>query len=142
MRLHTDSEILRCIFEMYEGQYPTSGDPSLPIDARAVAARLKCPPEMVFGRLYHDMGHRFRYMDGDVRTALFELAVGSKRHCVNFPYLVAVLAGMEAEHRRDRWTRGLAILALVIACLSAGASWWSVGHVASGGGVSTPGSRP
>ncbi|MDB5923921.1 MAG: hypothetical protein JWN13_2857 [Betaproteobacteria bacterium] len=85
MRLHTDREILRCIFDMYASKYPSDGDPWLPIDATAVAARLKYPPELVFGRLYNDMGHRFRYMEGTVRTALFEMNAGTQRHCVNSP---------------------------------------------------------
>lgn len=118
-RLHTDREILRCIFDMYEGQYPKGGDPWLPIDVQAVARQLKCSPELLFGRLYHDMGNRFRYVDVDTRTALFELQVGKVRHCVNFPYSVALLAEKESQNRREMWALALSILALIVAIASA-----------------------
>ena len=118
-KLHTDREILRCIFDMYAAQYPSSGDPYLPIDARAIAARLNCSPELLFGRLYHDMGNRLRYVDGNTRTALFELKVGNQMHCVNFPYLAAVLAEKQSQYKREVWALALSIVAVIVAVASA-----------------------
>ena len=62
-RLHTDREILRVIYDMYRASYPSEGDPYLPIDVPAVAAKLGTEPKLLFGRLHFDMGARFKYKD-------------------------------------------------------------------------------
>ena len=123
-RLHTDREVLRCIFDMYEADYPSKGDPHLPVDLTVIAANLRCSPHLLFGRLHYDMGARLRHPDPTdpkkTIASIFESAVGDKRHFVNFPYLAAHLAQLDNEHRRSSWTRWLAIGAVVVACISAG----------------------
>lgn len=121
--LPTDREILKSIYEMYENAYPGvppgkvrgENDPYLPIDVRAVAARLKCKPELLFGRLYYDLDAKHRYhQDDQVLVPLFYLKLGDKRHCVNFPYLAAILAGQNMDHRRQLLSMGLSLLALAL----------------------------
>ncbi|MGH8729358.1 MAG: hypothetical protein ACREV9_14660 [Burkholderiales bacterium] len=122
--LPTDREILRCIFEMYESSYPRTEagekrDPYVPIDIPALAARLGCVPEMLFGRLYYHLDAKFRYtQDNGANVHLFSLAVGSDRHCVNFPYLAAVLSEKDIEHRRQLWTLVAAFAALALSLAS------------------------
>lgn len=125
--LPTDREILKCIFGMYEANYPgneneeTRGknDPYLPIKVSDVAARLKCSPEMLFGRLYYHLDAKHRYVqDNGAQVHLFLLKVGPFMHCVNFPYLAAVLAEKDAEHKRQLWSLAVSITALVLSIAS------------------------
>jgi hypothetical protein len=55
-RIPTDAQMLRCIYDMYRAQYPSAGEIFVPIDLRAVAAKLGEPAELIYGRLYFDMG--------------------------------------------------------------------------------------
>src|SRR3990172_8466373 len=125
--LPTDRKILECIYEMYESVYPgkESGevrgknDPYLPIKVSEVASRLGCIPEMLFGRLYYHLDAKYRYKQDDgAQVHLFSIQVGSERHCVNFPYLAAVLAEKDEEHARQLWSLGLSIAALVLSVAS------------------------
>lgn len=127
MTLPTDRKILRCIFKMYESSYPGKepgdargkNDPHLPIKVHDVAIRLGCSPEMLFGRLYYHLDAKYRYtQDNDAQVNLFSLKVGSQMHCVNFPYLAAVLAEKDDEHKRQLWSLGVAIAALVLSVAS------------------------
>lgn len=112
---------------MYESSYPgkepgeTRGknDPYLPIKVHEVATRLGCSPEILFGRLYYHLDAKYRYtQDNDAQVNLFSLKVGSEMHCVNFPYLAAVLAEKDEEHKRQLWSLGVAIAALVLSVAS------------------------
>lgn len=125
--LSTDRHILRCIYDLYESSYPGKdlgeirgrNDPYLPIEISTVASRLGCTPEMLFGRLYYHLDAKYRYkQDNEAQVNLFSILVGSKRHCVNFPYLAAVLAEKDAEHRRQLWSLGLSIAALILSVAS------------------------
>lgn len=121
-RLHTDREILRCIYDLYEADYPAKGDPLLPIEVRRVAERLRCSPELLFGRLRYDMGTRLRHrnpVDANLTEAsIFEVEAGDKMHCVNFPYLSSHLATLDHEEHRASRTFWLAIGAFAIAIFS------------------------
>lgn len=127
MSLPTDREILRCIFEMYEPVYPGKelgevrgkNDPYLPIKVTEVASHLSCSSEMLFGRLYYHLDAKYRYtQDNDAQVHLFSIKVGTEMHCVNFPYLAAVLAEKNEEHKRQLWSLGVAITALVLSMAS------------------------
>lgn len=125
--LPTDREILKCIFEMYETAYPGKevgqvrgkNDPHLPIDISEVASRLGCSAEMLFGRLYYHLDTKHRYtQDNGAQVHLFSLKVGQELHCVNFPYLAAVLAERDEEHKKQVWSLSIAITALVLSVAS------------------------
>lgn len=121
--LPTDREILKHIYEMYQVFYPGKSpgkergenDPYLPIEIPQIASRMGCSAEMLFGRLYYHLDAKYRYtQDNGGNVHMFLIAVGSKRHCVNFPYLVAVLAEKDLDHRRQLWSLGLSIAALAL----------------------------
>jgi hypothetical protein len=130
-KLHTDREILHCIYDMYRCDFPRvdveAGFVFIPIDVGAVASRLGIDKHLLFGRLYYDLRVRYLHRDPSAPnttvSTLFEKVVGPQLHSVNFPYLTAVLAGLEEQRRRDLWTTGLAILALVVAVATAGVQW-------------------
>ncbi len=122
-KLPTDREVLKCIYAMYESSYPGvpagevrgANDPHLQIDIPAVAKRLKCKPELLFGLLYFHLDAKHRYkQDSGAHVHLFLLNVANKHHAVNFPYLAAILANHNLEHRRQLWSVGLSLLALVL----------------------------
>lgn len=70
-RLPTDREVRKCIFEVYEASYPADpetrkNDPYVPVDLRAVAAKLDCKPELLFVRLYYHLDAKHRYAPGSI----------------------------------------------------------------------------
>jgi hypothetical protein len=125
--LPSDRAILKRIYQMYEVEYPGSpedgtrgeNDPYLSIDIPSVAKKIGCSPEMLFGRLYYhlDQKHRYKQDDGSV-VPLFYMKLGDKRHAVHFPYLAAILATHEQEHRKHLWSISLSVLALVLSVAS------------------------
>ena len=127
IKLPTDRQILKCIYEMYKSDYPVKisdetsvkTDPYLPIDIKNVASSLDCLPEMLFGRLYYHLDAKYRYeQDSGACVNLFSVAVGSERHCVNFPYLAAVLSEKSEEHTRQLWSFWFSVVALILSVVS------------------------
>jgi hypothetical protein len=108
---------------MYEPAYPTKDseagrvktDPWLPIVVGDVAKKLGMRSEMLFGRLYFHMANKYSFKQDEAHTIhLFELKVGEALHCVNFPFLAAVLADRVDENRWRLWTLGLSAAAVLI----------------------------
>lgn len=118
-KLPTEREILKVISHLYKADYPGrspgENDPYLKIDIKIVAEKIKCKPELLFGYLYYYLDHKHRYSVGENNwTQLFALKVGEKLHCVNYPYLIGILAAHEVEHKRNLWAFGLSLAAVVI----------------------------
>ncbi len=125
--LLTDRYLLQCIYDMYLPDYPGPkdergagiNDPYVPINIRAVAERVGMSPELVFGRLYFHLDHKYRYKhESGATTSLFQLQVGGKKHAVQFPYLAAVLAEKNQEFRRYALTLALSATALGVSLVS------------------------
>ncbi len=126
-KLPTDRRVLRCIYEMYEASYPgvQSGevrgenDPYLPIDLQAVAKRLGCKPELLFGRLYYYLDAKYRYkQDSGSHVSLFHINLNGRGHCVHFPYLASILAGHDYDFRNHSWSLAVSMLALGLSVAS------------------------
>jgi hypothetical protein len=132
-RVPTDREILETIYSRYSTKYSEvsarqdteSSDNRiyLPVDLAAVAAELKVDGNLVFGRLYYYLDRKYAYQtqaDGSGREGAwvhlfwlrFEAPQG--RHWVNFPLLTSVLAGLQEDDRRVKWTRNLAIASFAV----------------------------
>lgn len=115
----TERQVLRCIFDMYEGAFPVKG-PSLgktmiAIDIDAVAQKLGCDKNILFGYLYYHIDYKYRYKTGENTSVhLFAPAVGELRNAVNLPYLTAVLAAQEQEHSKFAWSLGVSLIALAL----------------------------
>ena len=125
--LPTDREVLKCIYEMYESSYPGTSpeagrgenDPYIAIDVPAVAEKLGCKSELLFGRLYSYLDQKHRYkQDNGALVPLFYLKVGDKRHAVHFPYLAGILASHDEEYRKQMWSLGISLIALVLSVVS------------------------
>lgn len=126
-KLPTDREILKCIYEMYESSYPGvppggargENDPYMAIDISAVATKLNCKPELLFGRLYYDLDAKHRYkQDNGTLVPLFYLNIKGKGHSMHFPFLAAILAGHDHEYWKQFWSMAFSVLALVLSMAS------------------------
>jgi hypothetical protein len=126
-KLPTDLEIFECIYAMYLADFhnfpkerPTrSAKIYVPVDLEKVAEALQSDAYELFGRLYHHLNRKYGYKtDNDASVNLFEPLVCGDRHCVNFPYLAAVLAEHRLEDKRNRWSLRISMVALGIAIAS------------------------
>ena len=120
----TDLKVLECVYGMYAEAFadfskeqPTrSAKIYVPIEVRAIAAKLKTDAHELFGRLYYDIDHRYAYTrDDGSKVHLFAFQVGSDRHCINYPYLAGVLAEKRTEDRRNKWSLWLSLVSLGVA---------------------------
>jgi hypothetical protein len=136
MRPPTDYKILKEIRALYHDEHVAHVKGSAhhlktyePIDVATVAKRLGVDQESVFGRLYYHLDPKYGGpADEEPRKPFFALKVGPDRHCVNFPLLEAVLAGLWQERRRDLWALWAAAISLGIALGSlivSGFALWS-----------------
>ncbi len=124
--LPTDRQVLKCIYLIYENDYPGKkigskgeNDPFVPIDLRIIGNELKITPELVFGRLYFHLETKYRLkQESGAWVNLFVLDIENKGHSINFPYLTAILAGYEQEYRKQLWTMVISCLALAISVAS------------------------
>jgi len=146
-RVPTDREILEDIYTRYYTKYTevSSGLDThasdnriyLPVDLAAVAAELGVDGNIVFGRLYYYLDRKYAYQppgSSEKEGAwvhLFWFRPGSPQgnHWVNFPVLTSVLASLQEEDRRVKWTRSIAIGSLAVSvvalALSAATAFWS-----------------
>jgi hypothetical protein len=127
MKVPTDYEVLNAIYERYYKTFAgySADAPEraakiyVPIDIRDVAAHLGVDGNIVFGRLYYHLERKFGYKNDDGSSVhFFTLGVGDDRHCVNFPLLGSVLAGLREDRRKDLWAIWLAITSLIISIVS------------------------
>jgi hypothetical protein len=143
-RLPTDREILEAIYRRHSAQYEavSRGDDTksrdskvyFPVDLAAVADDLRVDGNLVFGRLHYylDRKHAYRNERDGSWTLLLWLRSDRPegRHWINFPLMTSVLAGLQEDDRRVKWTRDLAIWSLVVSVaavvLSAFAAFWPV----------------
>lgn len=123
-KLPTDLTVLECIYSTYAEAFRTfpkeqptrSAKIYVPIDVDAIALNLKMDAHELFGRLYYDIDHRYRYKNDDGSSVhLFAFKVGNDRHCINYPYLAGVLAEKRMEDKRNKWSLRLSLFSLVIA---------------------------
>ena len=122
-KLATDLEIFESIYADYAAEFRnfSRDEPSrsakiyVPIDVSAIAAKLGTDAHELFGRLYYHLDHKFRYkLDDGSQVHLFAFAVGEDRHCINYPYLAAILSEHRLEDTRRKWALRISLVALVV----------------------------
>jgi len=127
----TDLELLNVVYDQYYDEFTKYSNENrersskiyVPIDCATIADQLGVDGDIVFGRLYYDLENRYGYTkDDDSKVHFFALKAGEEMHCVNFPLLASVLAGLRHENKRFKITTLIAILALVISSISLGVS--------------------
>lgn len=108
---------------MYESAYPGvvpgqirgENDPYLPVDLNAIAHKLNCKPEILFGRLYYHLDAKHCYkQDSGASVHLFHINIQDKGHTVHFPYLTAILAGHDQEYKKQLWSTAFSVLAIAL----------------------------
>jgi hypothetical protein len=118
-KLSTDREILEGIYSEYASAFSKvsladdrdSSKIYVPIDVRAIARRLDNDAHVLFGRLYYHLDHKFRYkQDNGALVHLFAFKVGDERHCINYPYLAAILSEYREQHSSSRKSFLLAVV--------------------------------
>ena len=142
-RVPTDREILEVIYARYYAKYTevssgldvqaSDNRIYLPVDLAAVAIELGVDGNLVFGRLYYYLDRKYAYQTQPEKAwvHLFWLRFGSPEgnHWVNFPVLASVLASLQEDDRRVKWTRNIAIGSLAVSvvalALSVVTAFWS-----------------
>jgi hypothetical protein len=123
----TDLKILDAIYRRYYGEFSkySNGDGSrsskmyVPIDIKQVAYDLKIDGDIVFGRLYFHLEHKYGYKQHDgTRVPFFALSLGHEVHCVNFPFMASVLADLQDQSRKHNVAIWIAAASLVVSAVS------------------------
>lgn len=133
MKPPSDRKILSTIYDTYYKQFETfalgaeNGRTSktlMPIDCKVIAQRLKVDGDIVFGRLYYHLQEKYGYTRHDgSNVAFFTLMAGGDRHCINFPLMASVLAGLEEERSKFQLATWLSTFAIVISIIVPVMGW-------------------
>lgn len=125
MKIPTDLKVLSTIYKLYYEEFKNhSREPDIengrqtkiyvPIDCKAVAKELDVDGDIVFGRLYYHLEQKHGYTRSDgSNVVFFSLMVGADRHCINFPLMVSVLAGLQegsSQFQRSTWISAIAVV--------------------------------
>lgn len=87
----------------------------VPIDCEDIGKQLGVDPHIIFGRLYYHLDFKYRYQtSNDAWVHLFSFEVGDDKHCVNFPYLDGILAGLTDDKNRFDKSFWISIVAILI----------------------------
>jgi hypothetical protein len=109
----TDLKLLKTIQKEYANSYFNRGKQKerfyTQIDCNLIAKKMMVDEELVFQRLYTHLEKRYGYKNDDGSNIhFFALKAGDKTHCINYPYLCAVLANMKDEKKELRITQAIA----------------------------------
>jgi len=123
----TDLKILQAIYDVYHeefGKFVKGGGGRstkiyMPIDIERIAHDLRVDQDLVFGRLYYHLEHKYGYKQSDgVNVYFFALRIGDDIHCVNFPFMAAVLADLQDQSRKHNWAIWIAVGSLIVSAVS------------------------
>lgn len=126
-KMPTDLVLLN---EIYQNNYAKFADFSdaqksrsskiwVPIDIEDMARKFSLDADIVFGRLYYHLNDKYGHQNSDgSRSEFFAIRIGADHHCVNFPYLTSILAGLKDEQVKFLTATGIAGFSLVISILS------------------------
>ncbi|SNS43932.1 hypothetical protein SAMN05421640_0146 [Ekhidna lutea] len=131
MKLPTDIQILEKIYKAHKNDFEQyENDNSIRdnkifvrVDLLKIAQELKVDKDIVFGRLYYHLNHKFNYQNaGNSHVKLFinrgDYGKDEKGHEINFPYMTSILAGMQYERRKYQMATIIAIISLAVSTIS------------------------
>lgn len=136
-KLSTDREILETIFNEYASTFNKSllnevkdSTIYIPIDITSISECVDNDARILFGRLYYHLDHKYRYkQDNGTLVHLFALKVDKDRHCINYPYLAAILSEYREQHASTRTNFWLAFTSLVLSLAAIVAQIVSTSHL-------------
>jgi len=123
----TDLEILEAIYNRSYNSFISYKDNNevreskiyVPIDIEKIAYDLKVDEDIIFGRLHYHLENKYGYVnENDKHVYFFANRFGNDIHCVNFPYLSAVLSKLRDRNNKYFITQAIAITALIISITS------------------------
>lgn len=135
MKVPTDIAILRLIYKLYYEEFNNYGSGAeiengrgskiyVPIDCVLVARHLKMDADIVFGRLYYHLQNKYGFAQANnAKVPFFSHVIGQDRHCIHFPLLASVLAGLEEESSKSQRATIFSIVAIVISVLTPIIGW-------------------
>ncbi|MBS0583702.1 MAG: hypothetical protein JSS42_11435 [Proteobacteria bacterium] len=135
MPVPTDLQIFKAIYQRYAQTFNvlsseegnSLGKVYMSIDIEALANQLQINKHELFGRLYYHLDHKYRYVQDDKSYVhFFARVVGDKRHCINFPYLAALLAEAKQTDRRNWWALAISLASLIVSASTFVSKWF--GH--------------
>jgi hypothetical protein len=127
-QIPTDLQLLDAIYKHHHSDFlrrKTQGKTQIyvPIKIEEVAETLGVDPQSIFGRLYYHLEHKHGYQktEGDkiVKVPFFDIDIGGERHCIQFPLMMSILAGLRKEHRESRTAMWISFWAFVTSAASA-----------------------
>ncbi len=99
----TDLEILDAIYDKYydtfaEDEKNRSSKAFVPVDIVLIAKGFDVDADVIFGRLYYHLEHKYGYSNdgGKTKVSLFNAADNS----IHFPYLSSILADLRNEDKK------------------------------------------
>lgn len=126
----TDLEILEEIYRRYYDEFSAYSpeDPErdskvyVPISVRAIAEHFGVDGDIVHGRLYYYLDHKYSITRPNGSIVPFfrfvEDTVPGSRHQVQFPILASAIASLREERNKFLWATWLAGASFVIALLA------------------------
>jgi len=91
----------------------------MPIYIDTIAQELNIDNDIVFGRLYYHLEHKYGYeQDDGMSVHFFALRLGKDAHCVNFPLMASVLADLQEQSRKHNLAIWIAVASLFVSVLS------------------------
>jgi hypothetical protein len=123
----TDLEILNEIynrhydaFAAYSTEVPNRASKIyVPIDLDGIGDKLGVDADIVFGRLYYHLNHKYGYRKDDgLNVSLFTPAAGKDQDCVNFPLVASILADLRQENQKFWLATIIAVFSLFVSAAS------------------------
>ena len=123
----TDLRVLQRIYTQYYEAFTSfeKSSPShctknyVPIDIDLLSDQIGIDPDILFGRLYYHLDHKYRYVrDDGAEVHFFALRISNDINCVHFPYLASILAELHEQRQKFSITMAVAVLSLCVAVAS------------------------
>lgn len=131
-KIPTDLQILKEIYKNHKHEFctyskdgtKTNGNIYIPIDIIKVAKKFKTTNNIIFGRLYYGMNHKYGYEKiengSKVQVPVFAPKCGEIKDAINLPMLISVIAGLQEQLSLFTKTLIVSIVGVLIALASFG----------------------
>jgi hypothetical protein len=117
-------------FAAYDEKAPGRGSKNyVPIDINEIGRALGVDPDIVFGLLFWHLEKKYGYdvpsqIGGQApsRMHFFAMRVDGQPHCIHFPYLAGIVAGLRSDDRKYRLATTISVISFFVSLVSFGLS--------------------